>query len=79
MVMLNDLDRFHLVIDVIDRVEGLANRAAALRQRMLDARLAAPPLHARARRGRPRHLGLDVGLRATARTRSPQDTLSKNR
>jgi len=41
MVMLNDLDRFHLVIDVIDRVEGLANRAAMLRQRMLDARLAA--------------------------------------
>ena len=41
MVMLNDLDRFHLVIDVIDRVDGLANRAATLRQRMLDARLAA--------------------------------------
>jgi len=29
MVMLNDLDRFHLVLDVIDRVDGLANRAAA--------------------------------------------------
>jgi xylulose-5-phosphate/fructose-6-phosphate phosphoketolase len=41
MVMLNDLDRFHLVLDVIDRVPGLANRAAVLRQRMLDARLAA--------------------------------------
>ena len=41
MVMLNDLDRFHLVIDVIDRVDGLASRAAVLRQRMLDARLAA--------------------------------------
>ena len=27
MVMLNDLDRFHLVIDVIDRVPGL-DRAA---------------------------------------------------
>jgi xylulose-5-phosphate/fructose-6-phosphate phosphoketolase len=40
-VMLNDLDRFHLVIDVIDRVEGLANRAAVLRQRILDTRLAA--------------------------------------
>ena len=24
MVMLNDIDRFHLVIDVIDRVPGLA-------------------------------------------------------
>ncbi|MGZ6779427.1 MAG: phosphoketolase family protein [Mycobacterium sp.] len=41
MVMLNDLDRFHLVIDVLDRVDGLATRAAALRQRMADARLAA--------------------------------------
>jgi xylulose-5-phosphate/fructose-6-phosphate phosphoketolase len=41
MVMLNDLDRFHLVIDVIDRVGGLATRAAVLRQRMLDARLSA--------------------------------------
>ena len=41
MVMLNDLDRFHLVMDVIDRVDGLAARAAVLRQRMADARLAA--------------------------------------
>lgn len=41
MVMLNDLDRFHLVMDVIDRVDGLASRAAELRQRMVDARLAA--------------------------------------
>ncbi|MGC4859653.1 phosphoketolase family protein [Micromonospora sp. DT41] len=41
MVMLNDLDRFHLVIDVIDRVPGLAARAAHLRQRMVDARHAA--------------------------------------
>ena len=27
MVMLNDIDRFHLVMDVIDRVPGLASRA----------------------------------------------------
>ena len=39
MVMLNDLDRFHLVMDVIDRVDGLAERAAHLRQDMADARL----------------------------------------
>jgi xylulose-5-phosphate/fructose-6-phosphate phosphoketolase len=39
MVMLNDLDRFHLVIDVIDRVPGLAPRAAGLRQHMVDERL----------------------------------------
>ncbi|WP_017586572.1 phosphoketolase family protein [Nocardiopsis ganjiahuensis] len=39
MVMMNDLDRFHLVIDVIDRVPGLAQRAAQVRQRMVDERL----------------------------------------
>jgi xylulose-5-phosphate/fructose-6-phosphate phosphoketolase len=41
MVMLNDLDRFHLVIDVLDRVPGLASSHAHLRQEMIDARLAA--------------------------------------
>jgi xylulose-5-phosphate/fructose-6-phosphate phosphoketolase len=41
MVMLNDLDRFHLVIDVIDRVPSLAERAAPLRQEMVDSRLRA--------------------------------------
>ncbi|ONI80327.1 phosphoketolase [Saccharothrix sp. ALI-22-I] len=41
MVMLNDLDRFHLVMDVIDRVPALGGAAASLRQRMTDARLAA--------------------------------------
>jgi xylulose-5-phosphate/fructose-6-phosphate phosphoketolase len=41
MVMLNDLDRYHLVIDVIDRVEGLGTRAAGLRQEMVDQRLRA--------------------------------------
>jgi xylulose-5-phosphate/fructose-6-phosphate phosphoketolase len=39
MVMLNDLDRFHLVMDVIDRVPGLQSHAAALRQRMVDERV----------------------------------------
>src|SRR4051812_1272067 len=38
MVMMNDLDRFHLVMDVVDRVPGLGSRAAALRQRMVDSR-----------------------------------------
>jgi xylulose-5-phosphate/fructose-6-phosphate phosphoketolase len=41
MVMLNNLDRFHLVMDVIDRVPSLGSRAATLRQQMSDARLAA--------------------------------------
>jgi xylulose-5-phosphate/fructose-6-phosphate phosphoketolase len=39
MVVLNDLDRFHLVIDVIDRVPGLAVKAAAVRQFLVDERL----------------------------------------
>ena len=38
MVMLNDLDRYHLVMDVIDRVPGLAPHAAGLRQEMVDQR-----------------------------------------
>jgi xylulose-5-phosphate/fructose-6-phosphate phosphoketolase len=41
MVMLNDLDRYHLVMDVIDRVPGLADRAGHVRQLMADARLRA--------------------------------------
>ncbi|MCC6233794.1 MAG: phosphoketolase family protein, partial [Verrucomicrobiales bacterium] len=40
MVVLNDLDRFHLVADVIDRVPSLGTRAAyakqAIRDRLLD-------------------------------------------
>ena len=41
MVMMNEMDRFHLVIDVIDRVPGLASTHAVLRQEMQDARLRA--------------------------------------
>jgi xylulose-5-phosphate/fructose-6-phosphate phosphoketolase len=36
MVVRNRLDRFHLVIDVIDRVPGLASTTAPLRQSMVD-------------------------------------------
>jgi xylulose-5-phosphate/fructose-6-phosphate phosphoketolase len=39
MVMMNDLDRYHLVMDVIDRVPELRQRAAHVRQKMVDARL----------------------------------------
>ncbi|WP_052848221.1 phosphoketolase [Streptomyces avicenniae] len=38
MVVRNNLDRFRLVMDVIDRVPGLAVRAAQVRQTMADAR-----------------------------------------
>jgi xylulose-5-phosphate/fructose-6-phosphate phosphoketolase len=41
MVMLNDLDRFHLVMGVIDRVAGLADRCGRLRQEMSDRKLRA--------------------------------------
>ena len=41
IVMLNDLDRFHLVMDVIDRVPRLGSRAAHIRQLMADKRVEA--------------------------------------
>ena len=41
MVMLNDLDRYRLAIDAIDRVPGLAERYAGVRQDLEDARLRA--------------------------------------
>jgi xylulose-5-phosphate/fructose-6-phosphate phosphoketolase len=41
MVMLNDLDRFHLVMDVIDRVPGLTSSAGHVRQLMTDKRISA--------------------------------------
>ena len=41
MVMLNDLDRFHIVMDVIDRVPGLVDSSSRLRQEMDDRRLRA--------------------------------------
>ena len=38
MLVRNDMDRFQLVVDVIDRVPGLGTRAAHVRQHMLDQR-----------------------------------------
>ncbi|MGI6869700.1 phosphoketolase family protein [Amycolatopsis sp. 3B14] len=38
MLVLNDMDRFQLVIDVIDRVPGLLRTAGTTRQAMADAR-----------------------------------------
>ena len=65
MVMLNDLDRFHLVMDVIDRVPGLAPAAGHLRQLMVDARIV-PRLHPRARRGPAGDPRLDLALLTAA-------------
>jgi xylulose-5-phosphate/fructose-6-phosphate phosphoketolase len=39
MVVMNDMDRFHLVMDVLDRVPGLGARSGVLRQEMADARV----------------------------------------
>jgi xylulose-5-phosphate/fructose-6-phosphate phosphoketolase len=36
MLVRNDMDRYHLAIDVIDRVPGLARKAATLRQHLHD-------------------------------------------
>jgi xylulose-5-phosphate/fructose-6-phosphate phosphoketolase len=41
MVMMNDLDRYHLVMDVIDRVPGLSSSAGHVRQLMEDKRITA--------------------------------------
>ena len=41
MVMLNNLDRYHLVMDVIDRVPGLSSSAGHVRQLMVDKRIEA--------------------------------------
>ena len=39
MAVRNDIDRYHLVMDVIDRVPSLGATAALLRQDMIDARM----------------------------------------
>jgi hypothetical protein len=66
MLMLNDLDRCHLVADVIDRVSSLGARHAALRQHMLDERLRCrahtpPHRYRRARLALARRVALIAG------------------
>jgi xylulose-5-phosphate/fructose-6-phosphate phosphoketolase len=39
MAVLNDIDRFHLVGDVIDRVAALGPRAAYVKQALRDKRM----------------------------------------
>ena len=69
MVVMNDMDRFHLVMDVIDRVPGLGNSAAWLRQEMTDEQGPTPRLGPRARRGHAR--GRQLDLARWRRRRSP--------
>ena len=62
MVMLNDLDRFHLVMDVIDRVPGLVSRAGHVRQ-LMDRRRLSRRAYTRERgRRRTRDPRLDLDL-----------------
>ena len=68
MVMLNDMDRFHLVMDVIDRVPGLASRAGGVRQDMADRRMRARQYTRLQGRRRPRDQGLALAGRAVCRS-----------
>ncbi|MCG5433214.1 phosphoketolase family protein [Mycobacterium sp. MYCO198283] len=76
MVMMNDLDRFHLVMDVIDRVPGLGVNAAGLRQEMADARLAARTYTREHGEDDPEISGWtwDSGFTADGRQSTAQDT-----
>ena len=60
MVMLNDLDRFHLVMDVIDRVPSLGSRRGDSAPADVRRPPRRPRLHPRARRGRPGDHRLDL-------------------
>ena len=68
--MLNDLDRFHLVIDVIDRVPGLGERAAGCASRWSTSALRRAPTRAStARTTRPSRAGSGGHARGRARRR----------
>ena len=54
MVVLNELDRFHLVGDVIDRLPGLGSRGAYAKQAMRDKLIEHRPIYHAVRR---RHAG----------------------
>ena len=69
MVMMNDTDRYHLVMDVIDRVPDLGPRAAAVRQLMVDTRRRARQWTREPRRRPPRGARLAVGRRRRSRAR----------
>ena len=69
MVMLNDLDRYRLAIDVLDHVPGLAATHAQLRQELVDARLRA--------RAHTREHGTDIPAVADWRWPHPDTDLNR--
>ena len=64
MCVLNEIDRFHLVGDVIDRVPQLGSRAAYAKQAIRDKLHRAQAVHRRARRRHARDHGLASGRQA---------------
>jgi xylulose-5-phosphate/fructose-6-phosphate phosphoketolase len=66
MCVLNELDRFHLVGDVIDRVPTLGSRAAYLKQAIRDALIDHKQYITRRGEDDPRILGWKWGGQASA-------------
>ena len=62
MVVLNRLDRFHLAIEVIDRVPGLAVAAAHVKQQFRDKLLEHTALCPGARRGHARDSSVELAV-----------------
>jgi xylulose-5-phosphate/fructose-6-phosphate phosphoketolase len=69
-VVLNDLDRFHLVLDVIDRVPHLGPRAAYARQAIRDLLIEHKQYIAEHGEDMPQISGWTWGQHATAAGRS---------
>ena len=69
LAILNQIDRFSLVIDVIDRVPGLAARAAHLKEEMRNAIIDNLDLRAHARHRPRRDHQLGVAAIRTSRSR----------
>ena len=71
MVVLNDMDRFHLVADVIDRVPSLRARAAYAKQAIARQADRAQAVHRPARRRHARDPGVALGRRGHGRRARP--------